>query len=61
MGAVPGIFAILGGLSTIMGIIVALEVIPEYGGLEWMFWMVLAAILFLITMVFTLNRSQGGE
>jgi len=61
MKAVTEIFAILGVLSTVMGIIVALEVIPEYGGLEWMFWLVLAAILFLITIVFILDRSQSSE
>ena len=61
MGAVPGTFAVLGGLSTIMGIVVALEVIPQYGGLEWIFWMVLAAILFLITIAFSISQSQSNE
>ena len=60
------VFGIIGGLCTVMGIITALtvkipalEVIPEYAGLTWMFWLVLAAILFLVTIAF--NVGRGGS
>ena len=61
MGAVAGAFAILGGLSTIMGIVVALGVFPEYGGLNWIFWLVLGAILFLVTIVFAISRTTNSD
>jgi hypothetical protein len=53
------IFGTLGGLCTVMGIIEAVRVIPEYGGLNWFFWFVLAGLLFLITIA--LNVSRGGN
>ena len=61
MGALVATFGTLGGLCTVMGIITAMKVIPEYAGLTWMFWFVLAAILFLVTIVFTIIRSSGYE
>ena len=63
MGALSGTFGILGGLCTVMGIITAVEVIPDYAGLGWMFWLILAAILFLVTIVFAVSRgaSSGYE
>jgi uncharacterized integral membrane protein len=59
MKTLAAIFGTLGGLCTVMGIVVAVKVIPEYAGLTWVFWFVLAAILFLITIAF--NVSRGGN
>jgi len=61
MGALAAIFGTIGGLCTVMGIITALVVIPEYAGLTWMFWFVLAAILFLVTIVFTVGRTASYD
>ena len=61
MGALAAIFGTIGGLCTIMGIITALAVIPEYAGLTWIFWFVLAAILFLVTIVFTVGRTASYD
>ncbi len=61
MGALALTFGIIGGLCTVMGIITATAVIPEYAGLTWMFWFVLAAILLLITIAFTIGRGTSYE
>jgi len=47
----------LGGLSAVMGIIVAIELIDEVAGLTWMFWMVLAGILLLGSIAAAVGRS----
>jgi len=60
MGALAVTFGTIGGLCTVMGIITAVKVIPEYAGLGWMFWLVLAAILFLVTIVFTVSRGPSS-
>ena len=54
------ILGILGGLCAVMGIITATEVVPEYAGLTWMFWLVLSGILLLASIAFTVGRG-GGE
>lgn len=59
MKTLAAIFGTIGGLCTVMGVVVAVKVIPEYAGLTWFFWFVLAAILFLITIAF--NVSRGGN
>jgi len=66
MGVGATIFTTFGGLCTVMGIITAiavkipaLAVVPEYVGLTWTFWLVLAAILFLVTIAFAVSR--GGQ
>ncbi len=61
MGVGALIFGVIGGLCTVMGIITAVAVIPEYAGLTWMFWFVLAAILLLITIAFTIGRGTSYE
>jgi len=60
MGALAVIFGTLGGLCMVMGIVVATKVVPEVAGLTWMFWFVLTALLFLVSIVFTLNRGAGA-
>jgi len=61
MGVLASIFGTIGGLCTVMGIIVAVKVLPEYAGLSWMFWFVLAALLFLVTIVFNVGRGASDE
>jgi len=60
MGMSALIFGILGGLCAVMGIITATEVVPEYAGLTWMFWLVLSGILLLASIAFTIGRGSGG-
>jgi len=59
MGMLAWTFGILGGLCAVMGIITAVEVIPEYAGLTWMFWLVLSAILLLVSIAFAVGRGGG--
>ena len=50
MGFLAFILGILGGLSAVMGIITAAEVIPLLGAeFTWMFWFILAVILLVGT------------
>ncbi len=58
MGLLAWIFGTLGGLCAVMGIITAVAVIPELGGLTWMFWLVLSAILLLVCIAFAIGRSS---
>ncbi len=57
MGGLAWLFGILGGLCTVVGIITALEGIPEIAGLTWMFWFVLSGILLLGCIAFAVGRS----
>jgi len=62
MGFLAAIAGAVGGLSAIMGIVTALEVIqPIAEQLTWMFWLVLAAILLLASIAFALGRSDSNE
>ena len=54
------IFGAIGGLCAVMGIITATEVVSEYAGLSWMFWMVLSGILLLASIALTVGGSGGG-
>ncbi len=50
MGFLAFILGILGGLSAVMGIITAADVIPLLGAeFTWMFWFILAVILLVGT------------
>ncbi len=57
MGMLAWIFGGLGGLCAVMGIITAVEAIPEVAALTWTFWLVLSAILLLASIAFALGRS----
>ena len=58
MGFLAFILGILGGLSAVMGIITVAEVIPLIGAeFTWMFWFVLAVILFLATIACLVARG----
>jgi len=61
MGMLAWTFGILGGLCAVMGIVTAVEVIPEYAGLTWMFWLVISAILLLISIAFAVGRRSIFE
>lgn len=67
MGVLALILGLLGGLCAVMGIISAvevipaLEVIPVLGALDWMFWLVLAGILFLACIAVSVARSGYEE
>ncbi len=59
MGLLTLILSIAGGLCTVMGIITAAGVVPLVGeAFTWLFWMVLAAILFLASIAVALGRSE---
>ncbi len=61
MGMLAWIFAAIGGLCAVMGIITATAVIPEFAELSWMFWMVLSGILLLASIAFAIGRGGGYE
>ena len=61
MGMSAWIFGAIGGLCAVWGIITATEVVPEYAGLTWMFWLVMSAILLLASIAFTVGRGSGYE
>ena len=59
MGALAWILGIIAALCMVMGIVTALAVIPEFVALDWMFWLVVSAVLFLATIASTL--AARGE
>ncbi len=58
---VAWIFGILGGLSAVMGIITATELIPQLAelpaSLTPIFWLALGAVLLLACIAFTTSRG----
>ena len=42
----------------VMGIVTALEAVPEYGGLTWMFWLILSGVLLLIGIAAAVGKSD---
>jgi len=52
------IFSTIGGLTMVMGIVTALEAVPEYGGLTWMFWLILSGVLLLIGIAAAVGKSD---
>ena len=62
MGMLAWIFGTIGGLCAVMGIITAAEVVPVLGAeFTWMFWMVLSAVLLLVSIAFAIGRGGGYE
>ena len=61
MGMSALISGILGGLCAVWGIVTATEVVSEYAGLTWMFWMVLSGILLLASIALIVGRGSGYE
>jgi len=59
MGILAAILGGVAGLLTVMGIVTALEVIPAVmPQLDWMFWFVLSAVLFLASIASSIGRSS---
>ena len=62
MGMLAWIFGIIGGLCLVMGVITAAEVVPVLGAeFTVMFWMVLSAVLLLISIAFAVGRGGSYE
>ena len=60
MGMLAWIFGFLGGLCMLMGIVTVLEVIPpDITQFTGMFWMVLSAVLLLISIACAVGRGAG--
>ena len=58
MGISAAIIGAIGGLSAVMGIVTALEVIPlVMPELTWMFWFVLSAVLLLASIALAQGRN----
>jgi len=58
MGLLAWILGTLGGLCAVVGIITAAEVIPTLGSeFTWMFWLILAGVLFLACIACAIGRS----
>ncbi len=59
MGTLAWTFGAVGGLCMVMGIITATEVVPLLGSaFTWMFWFMLATILFLACIAFAIGQSR---
>ena len=62
MGTFAAILGGIGGLSAVMGIVTALEVVDKITDeLTWMFWFVLAAILLLSAIALSSGRGAGKD
>jgi len=62
MGILAWAFGILGGLSAVMGIITAAEVISQVGAeFTWLFWFSLSVILLLASIAFAISRAETFE
>ena len=62
MGAMAAMVGGIGGLSAVIGIITAAEVIAPIGyEFTWMFWFVLSAILLLASIAFAVGRGGGHD
>jgi hypothetical protein len=60
MGIIASILGGIGGLCAVIGIVTALEVMPDIGDqFTWMFWFVLSAILLLGSIAIAVGR--GGS
>jgi len=62
MGILAWSFGILGGLSAVMGIITASEVIAKIGPeFTWWFWLLLSVILLLASIACAISRAETLE
>ena len=60
MGLFALILGMLGGLSAVMGIITAAGVIPSIGAeFTWLFWFLLAVILFVASIASLLTQGRS--
>ena len=62
MGMLAAIIGAIGGLCAVMGIVTAAEVLaPVMTEFTWMFWMVLSAVLLLVSIAINMGRGGGYE
>lgn len=62
MGIIAAILGSIGGLCAVLGIVTAVEVMPDIGEqYTTMFWFVLSVILLLATIALTTGRSQSVD
>ena len=62
MGIIAAIIGSIGGLCAVMGIVMALELIPPIvEQFTWMFWFVLSAVLLLASIAFAVGRGGSYE
>ena len=60
MGTAGLIFGILGGICAVLGGLTAGGVIPLLATeLTWMFWLVMAGVLLLVSIAFNASRGTG--
>lgn len=56
------IFGILGGICAVLGGLTAGGVMSPLGAeLTWMFWLIMAGVLLLVSIAFNTHRGGGGE
>lgn len=56
------IFGILGGICAVIGGLTAGGIMPVLASqLTWMFWLILAGVLLLVSIAFNTNRSGGSS
>ena len=62
MGLLALIFGFIGGLCAVVGITTAVGIIPQFGTeLTWMFWLVVSAIMLLISIALAVGRGEGYD
>lgn len=62
MGMLALIVGLIGAICGIIGILEAVEVMPDTGfaAMTWQFWFMLSGILFLSTIALSLGGRGGG-
>ena len=62
MGLLALIFGFIGGLCAVVGITTAVKIVPQFGAeLTWMFWLVVSAIMLLISIALAVGRGEGYD
>ncbi|MDD5126632.1 MAG: hypothetical protein PHR43_00800 [Dehalococcoidales bacterium] len=62
MGAIAAIIGAVGGLSAVMGILDAFQIVPQVSPqLTWAFWFQLAIILLLAAIALALGRHGSFD
>jgi len=64
MGIAAAIIGVIGGLCAAFGVLTAADIIPADMGLTtvgWEFWLILAGVLFLGSIVLLLGRRPEGD
>ena len=62
MGLLALIFGFIGGLCAVVGITTAVKIVPQFGTeLTWMFWLVVSAIMLLISIALAVGRGESYD